>query len=453
MKRSITLVLLFLTVCARLSSAHDIQDYPIYYPDREYKEQGWKVPNLSRDTIAMVDGKEIGREDYIDWLVIRADKEYLFEQFMTAVLIGRKAKELGVSASEKETRKLVNARVDKAKAKAKSNAVNFKILLESRKQTEREYLSKLKIDVLREIERFLVPSLIINMEWDIPEASIKRMFNKKYGKDGRRYKLKQLFFSIQKKYLKRGEAGYAEAVAAMEEKAEKSLEKVLDRIKAGEDFGKLAELYSDDEVSKYEDGYRGKYVKGKYGLEFDRVIPALAKGEVSGVIKSRKGFHIVKIMDKQGKDIEISHIQKSVNYYSVIDMALWEKEKAGLTEKIEGIMKDVKSARDFIETAGRESEDYNSVYGLDGADGWENTWDMILGNDLRGLGKGDISGIIEADRGLHVVMIEDMRVTEYNDRMRDEMKKITALDIAKRDFAKFKKTLFDEAEIIKYLAR
>lgn len=82
-------------------------------------------------------------------------------------------------------------------------------------------------------------------------------------------------------------------VAAAREKAEK----LLQRIRAGESFENLAKEFSDDKVSAKEGGDLGFFGKGMMVPEFEQAAFTMQKGEVSGLVKSQFGFHIIKLTD------------------------------------------------------------------------------------------------------------------------------------------------------------
>ncbi len=68
---------------------------------------------------------------------------------------------------------------------------------------------------------------------------------------------------------------------------------ILKQIRAGKDFTELAKKYSED-VSASEGGDIGIVEKGKMVPEFDQAVYQLSPGEVSGVVKTRYGLHIIK---------------------------------------------------------------------------------------------------------------------------------------------------------------
>jgi parvulin-like peptidyl-prolyl isomerase len=76
-------------------------------------------------------------------------------------------------------------------------------------------------------------------------------------------------------------------------------EDVLKRVKAGEDFAKLAKEFSTDPGSKDKGGDLGWFGKGQMVPEFDKAAFALQPGQVSDVVESQFGYHIIKVEEKK----------------------------------------------------------------------------------------------------------------------------------------------------------
>ena len=77
------------------------------------------------------------------------------------------------------------------------------------------------------------------------------------------------------------------------EKQSQALE-ILERIKAGEKFGKLAKELSTDSCSAKRDGSLGYFGRGKMVKEFENTAFRLEVGQISEPVKTQYGYHIIK---------------------------------------------------------------------------------------------------------------------------------------------------------------
>lgn len=83
---------------------------------------------------------------------------------------------------------------------------------------------------------------------------------------------------------------------------------ILDSIKAGADFAEMAKKYSEDPGSAASGGDLGYVKRGVFYPEFESAAFALGINEISEVIESPVGYHIIQLMDKRGESISTRHI-------------------------------------------------------------------------------------------------------------------------------------------------
>jgi len=94
-----------------------------------------------------------------------------------------------------------------------------------------------------------------------------------------------------------------------EEKGAKSLADSLYRaILSGSDFTELARQYSDDPASAAYGGDLGFISRGGFIKEFEEVAFSLTINEISNVVKTDFGYHIIQLLDRKGENINVRHI-------------------------------------------------------------------------------------------------------------------------------------------------
>jgi peptidyl-prolyl cis-trans isomerase C len=83
-----------------------------------------------------------------------------------------------------------------------------------------------------------------------------------------------------------------------EDEVKERATKLLEQIKAGADFAKLAQEKSDDKGSAKNNGeLPGWQEKGTLVPPFEKAAYALKPGELSGLVRTRFGFHIIKLLE------------------------------------------------------------------------------------------------------------------------------------------------------------
>jgi peptidyl-prolyl cis-trans isomerase D len=89
-----------------------------------------------------------------------------------------------------------------------------------------------------------------------------------------------------------------------EEGARKEANRILREIRRGGDFEALAREYSTDQSSALRGGDLGFFTRGRMVPEFETVAFSLEPGQVSELVRSPFGFHIIKSIAKTGTDKE-----------------------------------------------------------------------------------------------------------------------------------------------------
>jgi peptidyl-prolyl cis-trans isomerase SurA len=99
-----------------------------------------------------------------------------------------------------------------------------------------------------------------------------------------------------------------EITTEQKDKLREKLNAFRARVYKGEDFKMLATLYSDDPGSASKGGELGFVNRGDLVPEFERAAFRLKEGEISEVVESQFGFHIVQLIQRRGEQINVRHI-------------------------------------------------------------------------------------------------------------------------------------------------
>lgn len=220
--------------------------------------------------------------------------QQIFQSMVTNKMILAKAEQDSVTITEDELNKELDSRL--------------KSLIEqvgSEERLEQAYgMSLLKIKIL------MKDDLSKNMKID-------RMKRKKFmgGMKATDKEIKDFFnayrdslpevneeFEIAHIYLERKVSN------AEKEEAKRIAGLILDSIKEGSDFSELARRNSDDSMSAIAGGDLGYAKKGTFVKEYEETVFSLSPGEVSGIVETQFGYHIIKLNEKLGDKVKSQHI-------------------------------------------------------------------------------------------------------------------------------------------------
>jgi peptidyl-prolyl cis-trans isomerase D len=120
----------------------------------------------------------------------------------------------------------------------------------------------------------------------VPAADVQRFYNDNIAQ----YQTPE---QIRASHILLNTAGKDEATVR------KQAEDILKQARAGADFAALATKFSEDEGSKVNGGDLDYFGRGRMVPEFETAAFALQPGQISDLVKSQFGFHIIKVVDKK----------------------------------------------------------------------------------------------------------------------------------------------------------
>jgi len=92
------------------------------------------------------------------------------------------------------------------------------------------------------------------------------------------------------------------------QKAIDKLQALKSRVEAGEDFAELAGIHSDDTGSAQVGGDLGVQKRGTFVPEFEAAAYGLSENEISSIVESDFGFHLIQLIKRKGNSIHARHI-------------------------------------------------------------------------------------------------------------------------------------------------
>jgi peptidyl-prolyl cis-trans isomerase SurA len=81
-----------------------------------------------------------------------------------------------------------------------------------------------------------------------------------------------------------------------------------ERVLKGDDFATLAVLYSEDPGSSKQGGELGMFKRGEMRLEFEAAAFKLKPGEVSDIVETEDGYHLIQSIERRGEYVNARHI-------------------------------------------------------------------------------------------------------------------------------------------------
>jgi len=191
----------------------------------------------------------------------------------------------------------------------------------------------------------------------------------------------------------------------MKDKYKTMAQSILDSIKKGADFAEMAKKYSEDPGSASEGGDLGWVGKGVFYPEFEAAAFALKPGELSEVVESPVGFHIIQMIDRRGDKIHVRHILIKIKKGDQADLSAIEL----LTNLRDSV---VQGKGTFEEFAKKYSEDKETApYGGDLGTFFLSQLDQNMLDIINKMKEGDISFPKRIDYGkdnygYHIVLVK-----------------------------------------------
>jgi peptidyl-prolyl cis-trans isomerase SurA len=219
-------------------------------------------------------------------------------------------------------------------------------------------------------------------------------------------------------------------------------EQVLTQLREGADFSKLAVSYSDAQDA-LQGGAMGWRARDRLPDLFAQAIDGLKPGEVSGIIRSPAGFHLIKLIDRRGGAaviVEQTHARHILVKTSEIVSA------ADAKRKLDNLRERIVNGVDFGELAKLNSDDSSSVKG--GDLGWVYPGDTVpeFERVMNSLKVGQLSEPFPSPFGWHLLQVLERRKSDVSgERKRQEARQILRERKADEAYQEWLRQLRDRA--------
>jgi peptidyl-prolyl cis-trans isomerase SurA len=222
-------------------------------------------------------------------------------------------------------------------------------------------------------------------------------------------------------------------------------EDALQQINGGKEFSQIAAAFSDapDAVQGGDLGWR---TPARLPSVFVNAVKEMKKGDVSPVLRSPGGFHIVKLNDSRSRNAPTVVEQTHVRHILVrVNETTSESDAKA---KIERIKDRIDTGGNFADQAKVNSEDASSTKG--GDLGWVNPGDTVpeFEQAAAKLKPGEISGPVRSPFGWHLILVEERRTQDVTvERRRDVARNAIRARKADEQFGEFTRQVRDKAYV------
>jgi peptidyl-prolyl cis-trans isomerase SurA len=188
-------------------------------------------------------------------------------------------------------------------------------------------------------------------------------------------------------------------------------EQALAKLRGGAPFAQVAAGYSDANDA-LQGGNLGWRPADRLPAMFAEAIQKLQPGEVTGILRSPNGFHILKLVERRSKDAPIVITQTHARHILIKTSELVPENEA--KARLAEIKQRIDKGADFAEQAKLYSEDGSAPQG--GDLGWLSPGETVpeFEGPMDALKVGQISGLVQSGFGWHLIQVLERRNTDVS---------------------------------------
>ena len=210
------------------------------------------------------------------------------------------------------------------------------------------------------------------------------------------------------------------ATAQQQQELQARADSVLRRIRAGEDFATLAREFSQS-AERANGGVMGLRSAERYPLIFIEATQSLRVGDVSALVRSGAGFHILKVLDKKrATAANVSVVQTRARHILLRPSA--QLSESAARARLVDLRKRITSGQIDFATAARDNSQDGSA--REGGDlGWANPGQFVpeFEEVMNQLAPGQVSEPLVSRFGVHLIQLQERRENALSAREQREL--------------------------------
>jgi len=195
------------------------------------------------------------------------------------------------------------------------------------------------------------------------------------------------------------------------EQARARAEKARADAMAGGDFARLAASTS-DAADALQGGSLGWRAPSRLPELFADALKAMQPGDVSGVLRSPAGFHVLKLLERRGAGLAAPVTQTRARHILVKTSEV--VSEADALRRLAGLRQRIAGGTDFAELARLNSEDGTAARG--GELGWVHPGDTVpeFERAMNALKPGELSEPVRTPFGFHLIQVQERRTADLS---------------------------------------
>jgi len=235
---------------------------------------------VNREALPLI--SEAEKKSAIDAAVRTQIRRAALEHLIEKRLLEQKVRELNIKVSDEEVRQAIDD------VKRQNNMASQEVLvsaLASQGITFEQY----RLQLREQIEKLKLVSMEVRAKIQVGETEMRDYYEANRAKysEEETFRARNIFFRTNEK-----------AAAEDIKRTMTTALMVLAEAKSGKDFAELARTYSEDPAARKDGGDLGTFKKGDMMPELETAIVGMKTGEVSELVYTTSGFHIIKLEER-----------------------------------------------------------------------------------------------------------------------------------------------------------